>query len=107
MNGQQDGRLLYDAFVAKDGALAVICKHFELAPGAGWEVVEGKEVVALANRSADGQSRVQVISATAPLEAPARPAVAYFPPLGKLAELLAVLSDKEGRIEFAILPLTK
>ena len=107
LNGQQDGRLLHDAFVAKDGGLAVICKHFELAPGAGWEVLEGKELLALATRSADGQSHVQALPAAVTLEAPARPVVAYFPPLGKLAELLAVLSDKEGRIEFAILPLTK
>lgn len=51
LNRQRDGGRLVDGFAAPGGWPTVVCAHFQMAAGAGWEVVEGEERLALVTRA--------------------------------------------------------
>jgi hypothetical protein len=91
--------------VTQGGGLAVVFKHFEMAPGAGWEVVEGQEVIAFATRSPKGKTSIQPLGQSAPPETPSWPGISYWRVMDETADVLAVLSETQGQIRFSHLPL--
>ena len=105
--GQQDGRVLYDAMVSRGGRLAVVFKHFELAPGAGWEVVDGQEIIALATRSPNGESTIRPLGQLAIPETPPRLSLGYWGAMDEMADVLGVLTERHGQIKFSLVPLTE
>jgi len=104
IHGQQDGRVIYDALVTRGGGLAAVFKHFELAPGAGWEKVEGREIVALAARLPNGETSLQPLGQST-LPQASRLGLGYGQAMDKTADVLAVLSESEGHIKFSLVPL--
>lgn len=105
--GQQDGRVLYDAMVSRGGRLTVVFKHFELAPGAGWEVVDGQEIIAVATRSPNGESSIRPLGQPAIPEAPSRLVLGYWGAMDETADVLGVLTERQGQIKFSLVPLTE
>lgn len=107
VQGQQDGRVLYDAMMGRGGGLAVVFKHFEMDPRAGWEVVEGQEVMALSTRSPNGESSIKSLGELATPEAPPRQSIGYRGAIDETMDVLAVLSERRGQIKFTAVPLTE
>lgn len=93
--------------VNRGGRLAVVLKHFELAPGAGWEVVDGQEIIALATRSPNGESNIRPLGQPAIPEAPPRLSLGYWGVMDETADDLGVLTEREGQIKFSLVPLTE
>ena len=107
IHGQQNGRILYDAMASRGGRLAVVFKHFELAPGAGWEVVDGQEIIAVATRSPNGESSIRPLGQPAIAEAPPRLSLGYWGAMDEKANVLGVLTEQQGQIKFSLVPLTE
>ncbi|MFN0051309.1 MAG: SGNH/GDSL hydrolase family protein, partial [Planctomycetales bacterium] len=107
VQGQQDGRVLYDALVIRGDRLAIVFKHFEMAPGAGWEVINGQEIIALATRSPNGDSRVQPLGQPVFPETPPWQSLGYWGAMDESADALAVLSERQGQIKFSLVPLAE
>jgi len=97
---------MYDALVTRGGGLAAVIKHFELSPGAGWEKVEGQETLALAARLPDGATSLQPLRQFRNPPA-TRLDLGYGHSVGGMADILAVLSESDGHIEFTLIPLGK
>ncbi|MBI4582496.1 MAG: hypothetical protein HY717_00490 [Planctomycetes bacterium] len=101
------GGLLHDAFESPGGWPAVLCSHFKMAPGAGWEVVEGEDGVALATWAPGQDAAMQFFHTAAPLTQGHTPLLAYRSRSGQAQREIAILRERAGRLEFSVFQLSK
>jgi len=98
--------LLYDGFISSDGYPAVICAHFQYAAGAGWEVIEGQDGVALVTRAPGQEPAVQFLSMGSLPPAPRMPAAYQLQCAGGRAGR-GILSQEDDRLVFKVIPTRK
>ncbi|HXG24247.1 MAG TPA: GDSL-type esterase/lipase family protein [Chthonomonadales bacterium] len=101
-----DDMVLYDAFMQPNGIPAVFCKDFELAPGAGYEVVEGREGIALVTREAGKERKVDFLTPTrdgsSKWSTPERGNLAYQSQPAPGAASIGILMQEGSRLRFEV-----